>query len=218
MRRVIFTLFVVGLAAVSTSAQTSDRPSSQSNCALTLSQSPAIRGMKLGLSTEQVLSMFPGSNQRPEIIRSLNDARGYPNYGLAGLSFTRVSDPLVFADKFSGIGSFWITVFDGRVNEIRVWYAGAHETPEGADWPGARGLDEFITKISEAFALPPAAAWVLNRELGKVLTCQGFDVIASNSGERAALRLRVTPYNAYNDALEVRRATDEQNLRKAFKP
>jgi len=155
------------------------------------------------------------SRQQAEIIREANKDRGYPNYGFAEFSVSRYTYPAVFAERFAGIDSFFVTVFDGTVTTLRVSYAKSHETPGGASWPG---LDDFIAKLSEAFTLPPARSWIFASPSEKSLRCEGFEVSASNSNFTGSITMRLIPYSTYVDALNLRRAADEENLRREFKP
>src|SRR6267143_6141470 len=59
------------------SAQTSnpiaqDRPT----CQLTLAGAPDIKGLRLGMTSEQVLALFPGSNEDAEVRASLARPKG----------------------------------------------------------------------------------------------------------------------------------------------
>src|SRR5947209_4793490 len=60
-------------AVVQSSAQTSN-PTGQDKptCQLTLPGAPDIKGIRLGMTPEQVLALFPGSNEDAEIRSSLS--------------------------------------------------------------------------------------------------------------------------------------------------
>src|SRR5713226_4824711 len=53
----LFTLVVVLISARSQAL-------SQSRCSLTEANSPGVRGLRLGMSTQEVLALFPGSAKR----------------------------------------------------------------------------------------------------------------------------------------------------------
>src|SRR5687767_891314 len=104
MSRVIFSILSTLYLCVTLSAQTPDQQlPSQANCTLTLSQSPAIRGLKLGMTAEQLLSVFPESPQRAEFKQAIEKAQGYPNYGYARLYFQPMFSPAAVKDRFAGI-------------------------------------------------------------------------------------------------------------------
>src|SRR6266403_280708 len=44
---------------------------SSSNCSLTMAAAPAINGLKLGMTSEEVLALFPGSKDDPDVRRYL---------------------------------------------------------------------------------------------------------------------------------------------------
>jgi hypothetical protein len=95
-------------------------PKNTSKCSLTAAQAPAIRGIKLGMSAEEIVSIFPGSSQRPEIKMALESSEGYPNYGVARLYFQLPTYPTVAKGRFAGIDGISVTLFDGRVAELQV--------------------------------------------------------------------------------------------------
>src|SRR5690242_2998343 len=140
MSRIFMTVFAIVLAPIAESAQTPiqpqapAQPQNTSKCSLTAAQAPAIRGIRLGMSTEEIVSIFPGSSQRPEIKMALESSEGYPNYGVARLYFQLLTYPTVAKDRFAGIDGISVTLFDGRVAELRVNYAGRDSRPRGPLW------------------------------------------------------------------------------------
>jgi hypothetical protein len=207
MTRVIFSVFVFVLLAASAFAQTPGQPSGQSSC--TLSESPAIRGLKLGMNTEQVLALFPGSSQSQEFKNRIANAQGYPNYGFALIGFSGRQN----ADMFAGIDNISVELFDDRVVHLAVNYAGPNSYPRGANWSN---LDGFIAKLSEAFRLPNASAWLQTSATSKALKCGEIEIVASNDTNAGAISLRST--TNYSDIAKARRAADEEKLRRTFKP
>jgi len=217
MSRVFMSMFAFVFAAVATSMrapaqpQAPTQPQNPSKCSLTPAQAPTIRGIKLGMSTEEILSLFPESSQRPDIKAALVQADGYPNYGVARFYF-RLSDyPSVAKDRFAGIDGISVTLLDGRVAELRVLYAGSNSRPRGPLW---LNVDDFIAKLSEAYALPSARDWPLGSETDKMLKCNGLNIEASaqNAG---SIMLRSTDYI---DISRERAAADEEKIRREFKP
>jgi hypothetical protein len=207
-------VFVTVVASMQAPAQPQApvQPQNPSKCSLTPAQAPTIRGIKLGMSTEEILSLFPESNQRPDIKAELVQADGYPNYGVARFYF-RLSDyPSVAKDRFAGIDGISVTLFDGRVAELGVHYAGPNSRPRGPFW---LNVDDFIAKLSKAYALPDARDWPLGSQTDKWLKCNGLDIEANVSQNGGSIILRST---AFMDIRRERAATDEENLRREFKP
>jgi hypothetical protein len=218
MSRIFMTMLAMALGAIAGSAQTPAQPQAPvqpqntSKCSLTPAQAPAIRGIKLGMSTEEIVSLFPGSRQRPEIKTALESSEGYPNYGVARLYFQPSTYPTVAKDRFAGIEGISVTLFDGRVVELWATYAGRDSRPRGPVWPN---VDEFIAKLSEAYALPSARDWRQVAQDYKVLECSGLNIEATVPIGSGSVSLRATKFF---DTSRERAAEDEQKIRREFKP
>lgn len=214
--RLAITLLVMGLTLAPTCgvayAQAPDQPDKR-RCTLTVRQFPGIRGTRLGMTAEQVFALFFGSGERTENRTAISSAAGYPNYGVATLFLQPAALPEA-KEKLAGIASMSVILFDDRVTDIRVSYLGPSSYPKGPYW---LKVDDFIAKLSEAFALPNAKEWIEHSETSKTLKCDGFDLNASTYGGAGALSLRVTPY-AYLDTVRQRAAADEDRRRREFKP
>jgi hypothetical protein len=85
--------------------------------------------MSLGITVDRVLSLFPGSSERSNIKGALETADGYPSYGIARLYFQIPEYPQAFRDRFSGIRGISVTLLDGRVVELGIYYAGIADPP-----------------------------------------------------------------------------------------
>ena len=191
---------------VSTFSQTSN----QSTCNLTITQSPTVRGIRLGMSAEEVFALFPGGAESPENKNAMLSAQVPPNYGVASLYFYLWAYPPPSKERFSGIDSISITLFDGRATKISVAYTGY---PKGPSWST---VDDFITKLSDAFALPGAKDWLQSGGdlYSKTLKCSGFEIRASNKGN-ASMALS---NNSYTETVRQRAVADEERKRREFKP
>jgi hypothetical protein len=189
-----------------------DQSSGQSKCTLTSAESPAIRGIKLGMNVEQVLTTFPGSSEKPEIKRALAEAGGTPHYGVARLNFQPFSYPSSVREKFAGIDSYSVTLFDNHVTEIRVRYNGQGSYPRGPFWVN---VDDFVTKLSEAFNLPPVKDWVQKNSDERDMKCADFTIEASTSGGAGAVALHD---RTYIEKVKKRAAAEAERLRREFKP
>ena len=134
-------------------------------CGLTVAQSPAVNGLKLGMTVEQVLALFPGSDN-DEMIRA-EIAQADKRQGLTTISL----DPRNYLSKvlFSGITRINFKFMDGRLYNFIVSYNG----------PAWKNVDEFVEKFAEGANLPGADSW--NAYVGmdtqlKMLNCHGFEV------------------------------------------
>ena len=61
MGKLIVTVSMLMSAVFPAFSQSPNQTSSQPKCTLTLSQAPAIRGLRLGMNSEEVLTIFPES-------------------------------------------------------------------------------------------------------------------------------------------------------------
>lgn len=164
---VSITLFALILLALSPArSQESSKPQDTSRCSLNAAQAPMIRGtVKLGMTAQELLPVFPGNNEANK--NALDHSEGFPNFGVARLGFFPGKD-----DRFAGIQSLLVVVFDGRVAEISVNY---EQYPVGPQW---RKVDDFVAKLSEAFRLPAAGDWRTADYDSKIkiLTCSGWSL------------------------------------------
>jgi hypothetical protein len=209
MKRIVLATLCV-LVGMSTYAQTPSSPPSISPCSLSVAKAPAIRGVKLGMKVDEVLAVFPGSAENNEIKTTIGKADSFPHFGLVSVYvFPRDYET---RDRFAGIADFRFTFFDGRVDQYEVDY----EPPPGA--PAWRRVDDWITKLADAFKLPPAADWAADQNLTsqKSLKCDGFQMRASNMNFRGSLL--VSTLDSPLKKQQERRAAYEEKLRQEFKP
>jgi hypothetical protein len=212
MSRTIFTIFSILLVSASLSAQTLDQRSNQSKCTLTLSQSPAIRGFKLGMTAEQLDTLLSGAFIGQSLKQAIETAQGYPKYGVVGWDFSPRSYPPAIQDRLAGIDSISLTLFDGRVAEMHVAYAGPSSFPRGPKW---LSIDDFIAKLSQGFALPGARDWLETSPFSKILKCSGLEIEASTLNRQGSISVRG---NTYRETVKERAAADEERRRSEFKP
>jgi hypothetical protein len=128
----------------------------QPQCSVPLDRAPSIRGLRLGMSADELLSLLAFNNDsRLPVETALKNAGLAPNYGLATFRLSpRDSTMMEVREKFAGINSFSFTTFDGRLVEINVTYS--RRSPDlYPSWT----IDEWTTKISSSFSLPGANYW-----------------------------------------------------------
>jgi hypothetical protein len=137
----------------------------KSPCTLTLAGAPDINGMRLGMTPEEVLALFPGSREDAEIRSSL---AGPPNK-FGGLSFLIRPAKYESKDKFVGINQITFSLLDGRVANFTVGYNG----------PEYSHVDKFVAKFVEGTNLPAADQWEayvgMDNQL-KILKCTDFEI------------------------------------------
>jgi hypothetical protein len=158
-----------------------NRPSDQSatqteqsntNCSLTMAAAPVLNGLKLGMTPEEVLALFPGSKDDPEVRSILS--RPASKLGVSEL----IIRPVKFEskDKFVGISQITFGLLDGRVSNFTIGYNG----------PAYSHVDQFVTKFVEGTNLPPADQWQayvgMDTQL-KILTCKDFEIRVFVGGE-----------------------------------
>jgi hypothetical protein len=138
-------------------------------CKLPRTQAPVIRGLRLGMKSDELFTNFPASGQEElDRAQQLKSAELYPNYGYASFQF----DPSHYAtrDRFAGISSIDFGLFDSDVVYISATYT---NTPQ-LDRMGK--LMEIVTK---QFGLPEFKTWPEYSESWEdysspFLSCEGF--------------------------------------------
>ncbi len=170
MCRMMIAALVLLLPAV-TVAQTTDRPVKDSTCTAAMARSLTIRGIHLGMSTDEVLAMFPGARENEFVKPRLAEAQQPPNFGMTGFQIT----PIWYTtkDRFEGITSISFSIFDDRVVGYYIQYAG---WPTGPLW---QGVDDWVAKLSETLHLPGPRDWDRSDQTAKTLACEGIQIRAS---------------------------------------
>lgn len=132
---------------------------------LTLSQAPEISGLRLGMTMEEVLALFPGIKDDAEVRYSLS--RPVSPFGVKSL-FVKPGK-YTTNKRFERVSQISFTFLDGRVSILNIGY-GSYA------WGH---VDEFVAKFSEETGLPGADSWDayvgLDTRL-KTLTCRDFEV------------------------------------------
>ena len=159
---------VVQSPAQTNSASGQDKPT----CQLTLAGAPDIKGLKLGMTPEQVLALFPGSNEDAEIRSSLSKPPS--QFGVS--SFLVRPDKYQSKDNFAGISQITFTLLDGRVSSFSVGYNG----------PEYSHVDKFVAKFVEGTSLPAVDQWEayvgMDNQL-KILKCSEVEVRVFAGGQ-----------------------------------
>jgi len=149
----------------------------QPRCSVPLDKAPTIRGLRLGMSADELLSLFAlNSISKSNAENALKDAGSAPKYGVATFTISpRDATMMEVKEKFAGINHFIFTAFDGRVVEIRVTYDRGNPSLYPS-WT----IDELTAKVSSAFSLPGANYWEPSSSNDqRKLNCKGFEVEAA---------------------------------------
>ena len=199
MKQAISAIFIAVLGTL-TPVQAQQTPP-VGKCSLTLAQAPAIRDVRLGMSSEAVLKMFPGSSDEPYIRVQLSTAD--KRFGIVEFSIPTTILP---KPKFAGVNSLSLVFLDNRLSEYAFSYG-------GLEW---KNVDDFISKFSEAFNLPRPEAWERSNLLSlKQLHCQGFEMWASAEAGGSWIRIRIPDIQ---QIVSGRQEAQKEKARKEFKP
>jgi hypothetical protein len=156
------------LTSPATSTTTQDKPT----CSLSMSQAPVIKGLKLGMTSEEVLALFPGAKNDPQIRTELS--RPPRQFGVSSLMIR--PEKYESKDKFTGINQITLTFLDGRVSKLHVGF-------NGPEWSH---VDKFVAKFVEGTSLPGVDQWAayvgLDNQL-KTLSCTDFEIRVFAGGE-----------------------------------
>jgi hypothetical protein len=144
----------------------------QGACTMPLAQAPVINGLRLGMTQDEALALFPGVRADKEVGAEL--ARPASQFGVSGLSIKpeRYSSKA----KFAGVSQVTLTLLDGRVSDLHVGYS-------GPEW---KHVDDFLAKFLEGRRLPAAHAWEAHTGMDtqlKTLKCKGFELSVFAGGK-----------------------------------
>jgi hypothetical protein len=145
-------------------------------CTLKLAGAPVINGLHLGMTPDEVLALFPGSKEDPEVRTNLS--RPPRQFGVS--SFLIRPAKYQSGDKFIGIGQITFTLLDGRVSTFYLGYNG----------PQYSHVDQFVEKLIGGSNFPPLNQWEgyvgMDTTL-KELKCSEFEIKVSIGGPGGSL-------------------------------
>ena len=163
-------------------------------CSLKLAGAPTVNGLRLGMTTDELLALFPGSKDDAEVRAS---ATGVTSFGTATVVIR--PDRYQSKEKFPGISQVTVRLADRRVYEFTVNYNG----------PAYSHVDKFVAKFVEGTALPPVDQWDayvgMDNQM-KTLTCAEFEVRAFAGGQDGNLNYVVVKDLVTDQMLKDRRA------------
>src|SRR5262245_10475080 len=184
-------------------------PPQKPTCKLTLAQAPVIRGLRLGMTSDELFAVFP-ANEREEFNRAqqLKGAELQPNYGVTGFVFNPSS--YVTTDRFTGIGSLAFVLFDRKVVSIRANYQNA----PSFDRPG-----QLMQIITGQFGLPEVKDWPGHGENSSdpSLACDGFTFqVNAQNAYNGNFSISLTE-TTYKNIADERKQADRAKKREGFK-
>src|SRR5215470_3526489 len=130
MTRILIVFLFTAILTITALSQTQNQPENAPVCNLSLSQAPAIRGIRLGMKPDEWLKLFPGSAQDEKVKAILDRPPTYPQYGLNSIVFEPLSSSsgwggafkLLSKEEFSGVDRVYLTLFDNQIVQFQVFY------------------------------------------------------------------------------------------------
>jgi hypothetical protein len=200
----IFLVIITGVLGVSAIGQTQSGAATKRSCDLTVAQSPEVRHIRLGMNLDEVLGLFPGSREDPEIRSALS--RADQQFGVT--RFNVNPDRYASKAKFEGIRYLMFEFLDNRLTSLLVGYS-------GPEW---KSVDDFVSRLSESLNLPGAKDWEASQDSLKTLKCEGFEIrafIGGTGGNSNSLYIRSL---VAEQVVRDRQAEVKEKARKEFKP
>jgi len=171
-------------------------------CRLTAAQFPAVRGLRLGMTPDEVLRVLPTVLNKDELFRQAHSPDhfdvAYLNYGP-----NQNGDP----PQFAGVSNVNMVFYRGKLVDFSIYYN--ESNAGGVAW---LGIADFIARIAEALQVPGFQAWTTGKAGGPVLKCEGFELQANLN----FLRVVAAPF--WVDDMNARRKAENDEKRRAFRP
>src|SRR6185369_1943853 len=106
-------LILLACTSVLSIDQTSRSPPGKAKCILTRTQSPEIRGIRLGMAPDELLAVYPEDVNRLKISEAIKESKRANNYGVA--RFDLRPDRETPNPRFKGLNYITIELLDERV-------------------------------------------------------------------------------------------------------
>jgi hypothetical protein len=153
-----------------TTAQTNNTAAQDKQpCTLTLTGAPTIDGLRLGMTTDEVLAPFAGSKDDPEVRSFLSRPPGVFGVSQLVIRPAKYESPEQPAPKPGGVTQISLLFLDGRVSSMSVAYNG----------PAWSHVDRAVENFVAGKNLPPVNQWSayvgMDNQL-KLLTCSEFEI------------------------------------------
>jgi hypothetical protein len=183
-------------------------PAGPSRCNLTPAQAPVFRGIRLGMSMEELLALFPRSKEQSKTIEALSKAEA--NYGEVHLEFGRDLYPENREMFSNNVVSYTTTLFDGRVTSFNAYYSFPAPNNRSHAWTPAT----WLNKLSESYKIPEQKDWEFLGNYASI-GCQDFQMRVYASDNSTSIRMIGPPYD---DQKKQRREAAAAKLRGEAKP
>ena len=183
----------------SSSAPVAATPQSTAPCSLTKTHAPVVLGLQLAMTHQEILGLFPGSKDDPDVQKFLTRAPDPLGEGELSL---RPSKYLP-ADTVGRIKHVTFGLLDGRAYSLNIAY-------DGPAWPH---VDRFVEKFVAGSNLPAADQWQPYTGLDdqmKTLTCADFSIRAFAGGSGGNLNYVLLEDLEAKKELEERRKKAEK--------
>jgi hypothetical protein len=141
-------------------------------CTLSVSEAPVVNRLRLGMTVDEILALFPGSKDDAELSSALSAPRG----PLGNFTFLITPSKYGSAPDFKEVSRITFTLLDGRLSSFTINY-------NGPQWPD---VDKFVEKFVQGKNLPTADQWEpyagMETQL-KTLSCADFSIRIFSGGE-----------------------------------
>jgi hypothetical protein len=187
-------------------------------CQLTLAQAPKFRGIRLGMSIKEMLSLFPGSEQSNYVISALQQIS--KNYGVGEFrfGFEQYGRTKETASLFDGIQLYSFEVLDDRIVSYSVMFS---EYRKELDWQWT--ADSWQEKLTEVFNLPVAENWGKKNTFNKgqsgggSMLCNGFEIWSDSNSKSASFTIKERLQPQLFELILQRREAAADKVRQSFK-
>lgn len=198
-----FVLTLIACFSLLPVSQTPGGASAQSRCKLKPEQAPEIRGIRLGMSAEQLLSLFPEGSNQQNITAAIRNAKSVESYGVS--RFELRPDNTTANPRFEGVNYIHVELLDTRITSFHIEY-------KGFEW---ENVSQFVRGLSEGLRLP-IEFWDSGASSSH-MTCDGFriDAYATTGSTQSIVRVVDT---STPQIVEDRRAAAREKVRQTFKP
>ena len=205
MKKIVIASLILAWIATAAYARVTGRQPAQPKCRMTEADSPSVRGIRLGMTVDQVLALFPAGLKRKDVRDAVEKAKAAKSSETVYISFNPATDS--GNQQFADVAEVSVGTYKGRVVDFSVLYIG----------PAWTSIDDWIGKLSEAFNLPSARDWVAGPDEtpNKVLKCGGIEIEGAIQGGGGSIRIRNTEYLK---GMEEHANAQEEKKKRAFKP
>ena len=201
MRRLLF-LLILACSLGNAFGQAADT----AMCRLTPAQFPAVRGLRLGMTPDEVLSVLPTVLNKDELFKQAHSPDHW-NVAHSNYAPNQNGDP----PQFAGVGAVNMVFYRGKLVEFGINYTEPnYNTGDGVAW---QGIADFIARIAEALQVPGFQAWTRGNGGALALKCEGFELQAPNLN---FLRVVAAPF--WQDDVIARQKTENDEKRRTFRP